>query len=457
MTIYFFGRSYGIVSPMSASVQPSSLPKPLTLTPDGLHALATARAIAAAHGHEFLTSNHILLGILETRGSLGELVLEKFSIKIDQLKTRLWAYIRLDAGQDKEPYGGEFFGFALSEDGARAMSEAVAAAEAEGLDFIDSRVMLLGMLRREDTEAGEILRQFGIDAEAFVSLAALHQSIATPKAAKPASKSKITSFRRPKTRRSFSLPHISPIFLLLLAIFGGLGYMLWAGIGDPNKLTFIFVLAGWILAVSLHEFGHAVVAYWGGDLSVAAQGYLTLDPLKYTHPLMSIVFPIIFLILGGIPLPGGAVYINRSAIRKPWMQSAVSAAGPIMTLLFGLLLLLPFVFGLDEMTLRAHSPFWSALALLAFFQIFAFILNLIPWPGLDGFGILEPWLPPNILHYAYMLGGMGIFLFFLLFAYTPFGSWVGQSVWLIINAISPEAAFMAYSGFDQFFGFFNFR
>ncbi len=418
--------------------------------------LATARAIAAAHGHAFLTSNHILLGILETRGSLGELVLETFPIKIDQLKSRLWAYIRLDAGQDKEPYGGEFFGFALSEDGARAMSETVAEAESQGLEFIDSRAMILGMLRRPDTAGGEILRQFGVDADAFRARAALHESAAAPRPAKSSFKPRIAT-KRAKTRSPLRLPHISPIFLLLLVVFGGLGYMLYAGIGDPNKLTFIFVLAGWILAVSLHEFGHAIVAYWGGDASVAQKGYLTLDPLKYTHPLMSIVFPIIFLILGGIPLPGGAVYINRAAIRKTWMQSAVSAAGPIMTLLFGLFLLLPFILGLDEMTLRAHSPFWAAVALLAFFQIFAFVLNLIPWPGLDGFGILEPWLPPNILHYAYMLGGMGIFLFFLLFVYTPFGSWVGQSIWLIIDAISSQAAMMAYLGFDQFFGFFNFR
>jgi len=454
--IYFFIGGYGIVPSMSASVQHTS-PKPLTLTQDGFHVLATARAIAAAHGHEFLTSNHILLGILETRDSLGAFVLETFPIKIDQMKSRLWAYIRLDAGEDKEPYGGEFFGFALSEDGARAMSETVAVAEEEGLDFIDSRVMILGMLRRLDTDAGEILRQFGIDAEAYRSRAALHQPLPSPKTPKRSAKSRGTSFNRSGAhRKSFQLP-ISPIFLLLLAAFGGLGYMLWAGIGDPNKLTFIFVLVGWILAVSLHEFGHALVAYWGGDYSVVDQGYLTLNPMKYTHPLMSIVFPIIFLLLGGIPLPGGAVYINRGVIRKRWMQSAVSAAGPFMTLLFGLVLLLPFIFGLDEMTLRAHSSFWSALALLAFFQIFAFVLNLIPWPGLDGFGILEPWLPPHILHYAYMLSGMGIFLFFLLFAYTPFGSWVGQSVWLIMDAISNEAARMAFIGFQQFFNFFGFR
>ena len=435
---------------MSASTQHDPLRKPLSLTKEGTQVLATAQAIATAHGQKFLTSDHILLGILETRGSLGEQVLAQFPIKIDNLKTRLWAYIRLDTGQDKDPYGGEFYGFPLSEDGARAMAAAVQIAEEQGLDYIDSRLMLLGMLRRLDTRGGEILRQFDVKEETYLQRAQLNaplpqpvRSRGLPTKSKPA--------RRPKVRRSSRFPQISPIFLLLVTIFAGLGYLLYAGIGAPGQLTFIFVLTGWILAVSFHEFGHALTAYLSGDESVAHMGYLTLDPLKYTHPLMSIIFPIIFLLMGGIPLPGGAVYINRAAIRKRWQLSVVSAAGPLATLIFGLLLLSPFMFGLSEQAMRAHSAFWQALSLLAFFQIFAFVLNLIPWPGLDGFGILEPYLPPSILHYAYMLSGMGIFLFFLLFAYTPFGQWVGMSVWGMIQAISPEAAVLAYHGFDLFF------
>ena len=427
------------------------------LAQDGLNALVTARSIAAAHGHHFLSTNHILLGILETPGSLGTRILERFPIKIDQMKTRLWAYIRLDSGQDKAPYGGEFFGFALSEDGARAMAEAVAEGEEQGLDYIDTRVMILGMLRAQDTEGGEILRQFDIDVDAYRQQAMLDRPPMTSTPARP----KRRPQSRPKTpsrsRSRLRLPAISPSFLLLVAAFLGLGYLLYAGIGDPGMLTFIFVLVGWIISVSLHEFGHAIVAYWGGDASVVDQGYLTLDPLKYTHPLMSIIFPIIFLILGGIPLPGGAVYINRAALRKPWMESAVSAAGPFMTLIFGLILLLPYLltFKFNLVNLGGEIGFWAALALLAFFQIFAFVLNLIPWPGLDGFGILEPWLPPSILQYAYMLGGMGIFLFFFLFVFTPFGGWVADSVFTILYAISPAAAEMAGYGYMQFTSFFS--
>jgi Zn-dependent protease len=435
---------------MTASIQQQPASNPLPLTREGAQALSTAQAIATAHGQSLLTSNHILLGIIETPGSYGEQVLSRFPIKLDQLKTRLWAYIRLDAGEDKEPRGGEFYGFPLSEDGARVMAATVEEAEAQHADAIDTRLMILGMLRDPETHGGEILQQFDIHHDTYLEKALEFRPTAAPAPSRSATPRKKAA-KGPKLRKKSRFPKISPIFLLLLAIFAGLGYMLYANIGAPGPLIFAFVLVGWIIAVSLHEFGHALVAYLSGDESVAHMGYLTLDPLKYTHPLMSIILPIIFLLMGGIPLPGGAVYINRAAIRKPWQMSAVSAAGPLATLIFGLLLLLPFMFGLSRESLVAHSSLWQAVAVLAFFQIFAFVLNLIPWPGLDGFGIIEPWLPPSILQYAYMLGGMGIFVFFLLFAFTPFGQIVGDSVWKMLQAISLDAAISAFQGFQQFF------
>ena len=34
------------------------------------------------------------------------------------------------------------------------------------------------------------------------------------------------------------------------------------------------------------------------------------------------------------------------------------------------------------------------LSCLALIQVLAFVLNILPVPGLDGFGALEPYLPP---------------------------------------------------------------
>src|SRR5207302_9182797 len=76
---------------------------------------------------------------------------------------------------------------------------------------------------------------------------------------------------------------------------------------------------------------------------VRAAGYLPLNPLLYTNLLMSIIFPIVFLLIGGIGLPGGAVYIDHSAIRSRIWDSLVSLAGPIGSALCGLLIAIPFL------------------------------------------------------------------------------------------------------------------
>ena len=47
-----------------------------------------------------------------------------------------------------------------------------------------------------------------------------------------------------------------------------------------TPLTILFVTAGWITSLCLHEFGHAVAAYLSGDGSVAEAGDLPLNPLQ---------------------------------------------------------------------------------------------------------------------------------------------------------------------------------
>ena len=96
----------------------------------------------------------------------------------------------------------------------------------------------------------------------------------------------------------------------------------------PLTPLFGAVLICWIFSVCIHEFAHALVAYWGGDRSVKDKGYLRFDILSYVHPVTSILVPVAFLAMGGLPLPGGAVYIERHRLRSKHWEAAVSAAGP---------------------------------------------------------------------------------------------------------------------------------
>jgi Zn-dependent protease len=156
-------------------------------------------------------------------------------------------------------------------------------------------------------------------------------------------------------------------------------------------LTFAFVMLGWVLSVMAHEFSHAAVAYLGGDVTVARKGYLSFDPRRYGDVGVSLVLPLLALALGGIALPGGAVYLRNDLMRSRAWRAAAALAGPAATL--AVLILLASVLGLWQAA-GAQSPLFSALSLLAFLQAMALILNILPIPGLDGFGAIRPFLPP---------------------------------------------------------------
>jgi Zn-dependent protease len=191
------------------------------------------------------------------------------------------------------------------------------------------------------------------------------------------------------TRQAF---RPSWVFLGVLAVFVASGVMAWTRFGSVRFDVFLFVVSGWIVSLCLHEFAHAVVAYRAGDLGVAERGYLTLNPLKYTHPLLSIVLPVVFLIIGGLGLPGGAVWVDRHAARGRLTHTLISLCGPAMNVIFTLALAAPFVLGVQ---VEAHLEFWVGVAFLGFIQLTASVLNLVPFPGIDGGNALNPWLPQD--------------------------------------------------------------
>ncbi|HEU5348721.1 MAG TPA: hypothetical protein VFU63_08935, partial [Ktedonobacterales bacterium] len=93
----------------------------------------------------------------------------------------------------------------------------------------------------------------------------------------------------------------------MLLVFGFFGWILWQEQSSMLTLgTVGFVLVGWILSLCLHEFGHAVTAVLGGDTSPGTIRYLSFNPLRYVHPVVSIIMPLVFVLIGGIALPGGA-------------------------------------------------------------------------------------------------------------------------------------------------------
>lgn len=312
--------------------------------------------------------------------------------------------------------------------------------EAEQLGHyrVDPLHMLLALLYKDSTTTAEVLEKAG------VTFYALRQYLTTPGSAT-------------KGLRSRPLPaldgvvRVSPVFAIPVGamLIGGVGLWTGAAPGLTIPLSILLVVGGWVTSLCIHEFGHAFVAYLGGDRSVASAGYLSLNPLKYTHPVLSIALPVVFLLIGGIGLPGGAVYLNERAIRNDRWRSFASAAGPLGNLVFAGLIGWPFLV-FHGAPPFGDFPFWAALAFLVFLQITAVVLNLIPIPPFDGFGMIAPWLSIELRILANRLGLLPmLILFFLLWRGGPVSAVFWNFVYGLTNVLNvPD--YLVNLGHQQF-------
>ncbi|BBZ26428.1 putative zinc metalloprotease Rip2 [Mycolicibacterium madagascariense] len=229
----------------------------------------------------------------------------------------------------------------------------------------------------------------------------------------------------------------SPVFLAIVGITAAGGVVAWIA-GEPRSPlsylgVFVFVVFGWLVSLCLHEFGHAYTAWRYGDQDVEVLGYLTLNPLRYANPLLSLGVPLLFIALGGIGLPGGAVWVRTS-----WMtnrqRTTVSLAGPFANVVLAVVLLISTSLFWDP----DHLVFWSAMAFLGFLQVTAVLLNLLPIPGLDGYGALEPHLKPETQRQLAPVKQWGFLILFLLLMAPLLSSWFFSIVlWFVDQANVP--------------------
>ncbi|MFT4088322.1 MAG: site-2 protease family protein [Gordonia sp. (in: high G+C Gram-positive bacteria)] len=206
-----------------------------------------------------------------------------------------------------------------------------------------------------------------------------------------------------------------PVFLGLVAAMAAGAVLLWQSGAEYRSATAIlgtilFVLAGWVVSLCLHEFAHAFTAFRYGDRDTELRGYLTLNPLKYSHPGLSIGLPLLIIAMGGIGFPGGAVYLNTWNF-TPRQRTTVALAGPAANLVLGIALLLPV--GLIDATPQSRNLL-GAVAMLGFLQITATVLNLIPMPGFDGYNALEPHLDRSTRASAAKIAPYGFLIIFAL-------------------------------------------
>ena len=154
-----------------------------------------------------------------------------------------------------------------------------------------------------------------------------------------------------------------------------------------------------ILSASVHEFGHAIVAYRLGDDTAKRQGRLTLNPLSHIDTFGSLILPLLMGLAGG-PVFAFAkpVPYNPNKLRNPRRDEVLVAfAGPATNILQAAV-------GAAAANLIWHASlqeivsgglaYWAYVIASTYVYVnctLAFF-NLIPLPPLDGSSIVSPLL-----------------------------------------------------------------
>ena len=189
-------------------------------------------------------------------------------------------------------------------------------------------------------------------------------------------------------------------------------------LGDPAAFLQRLVLQvpALLIAVTVHELAHALVADRLGDPTARSLGRLTLNPLPHIDPLGALAF-----VLAGFgwaePVPVNAQYF-RNPLRD---MSGVAAAGPIANFLAAfaalvLLLALKPAGVLPEAALRALSYVYT-------YNLVLGIFNLIPLPPLDGGHFLPYLLPRGLAGALHVLDRYGMLLLLAL-VFTGVIQWI---------------------------------
>lgn len=216
-------------------------------------------------------------------------------------------------------------------------------------------------------------------------------------------------------------------------------------------ITFVFIFVAWVFSLCVHEFSHAIIAYQGGDFTVKDKGYLSLNPLKFTDPMLSIGMPLLFLLIGGLGLPGGCVYIERHLLRSRGWDCAVSLAGPLSNLILAIIIASPFYMGFVEPS--TENPLWNTMAFLVILQLLAMVFNLIPVPGLDGFGAIAAWMDEGLRQRIYQHSNiMFIGLILMIWNVPVLSQMLWGSVFFLgsLLGVPPELAITGLSEFMIF-------
>lgn len=200
-----------------------------------------------------------------------------------------------------------------------------------------------------------------------------------------------------------------------------------------NPIGVLFWLLALAIAITIHEFAHALAADRLGDPTPRVQGRLTLNPLAHLDPIGTLM--LLFVRFGW----GKPVVFDPFNLRNPRRDAAIiSLAGPVSNLLLA---------GILSLILRLLPATPASIILYAVFQpiivlnVVLAVFNFVPVHPLDGFKIVGGMLPREYARQWYELESYGmiflLFLIFPIFGSSPIHQFISPIINFFLSLLLP--------------------
>lgn len=148
--------------------------------------------------------------------------------------------------------------------------------------------------------------------------------------------------------------------------------------------SLLYSLPGIILALTIHEYAHALTAYIMGDKTAKQYGRLTLNPIAHVDPLGFLCLIVTRQFGWAKPVPVNDMNFKN---RKRGML-IVALAGPMSNFISALLIAVIFALFYDSL----GKAMISILQIAYRINLGIGVFNLIPIPPLDGSKVLDAFL-----------------------------------------------------------------
>ena len=159
----------------------------------------------------------------------------------------------------------------------------------------------------------------------------------------------------------------------------------------------LIIIPALLIAITVHEFGHAFMARKYGDET--SKGRITLNPFKHID-LIGLLSLFVCGIGWGKPVEIDPNNFKKNKIPVDRIEAIVSLAGPsanfITAILLAIILKLFIVLGIIGLT--TNYLLFQMISQAIIINIGMAVFNLIPIPPLDGYKIVKPYIGQDLVN-----------------------------------------------------------